>query len=528
MVSLRQTEFGDFQTPLALATEVSRFLCDQGVRPDHIIEPTCGQGSFIHAAHQAFPKTKSILGYDINPSHIECLTFSVGNDSTLKKKSLFECHSFFDVDWKKALSQYHGHILVLGNPPWVTNSELGALESENLPAKANFQRYNGFAAKTGKANFDISEWMMIQLLEALHHRTGWLAMLCKTGTARKVLRYAWRTNLSVSNSSIHVIDARAHFNVSVDACLFMTTTGTPSKSQTAGQYDGLTFLRKFSEMGVLNNELIYDIHAYRQLQSLDGGSHYTWRSGIKHDAATVMEFEETNSNLINGNKELCHIESDLLYPLLKSSDIANNRLIPHRRVLVTQKNPSDDTHEISVKAPRTWQYLLAHAPALDQRKSIVYKKRAKFSIFGVGDYTFSPWKVAISGLYKNCHFSVVGQYDGKPIVLDDTCYFIPCQTEDEACLICEMLNSEICKRFLQSLIFFDSKRPITGDVLNRINFARLAEKLGYGNATYERDFLSADRHSQLMMVFEPQPKTRYLSKTRKTLKKKGTDHEPYR
>ena len=514
MDSLHQAEFGDFQTPLALATEVSRFLSVQGIMPDHVVEPTCGLGNFIHAAHQVFPQATSILGYDINPSHIETLIASARDDDALKKKAVFECHSFFNVDWKQILGRYHGHILVLGNPPWVTNSALGALESGNLPAKANFQRQNGFAAKTGKANFDISEWMMIQLLEALHRRAGWLAMLCKTGTARKVLRYAWRNNLSVSNSSIHFIDAHAHFNVSVDACLFVTATGIPDQPQTAAQYEDLTFSRKVSELGMVNDELIFDIHTYKRLQSLDGGSHYTWRSGIKHDAASVMEFSTSGTTLVNGNQDICHLEPDFLYPLLKSSDIANNRLTPRRRVLVTQKNPSDDTQKIGAIAPQTWRYLLANAAVLDHRKSIIYKKRARFSVFGVGAYTFAPWKVAISGLYKNCRFSVIGQHNRKPIVLDDTCYFIPCQTEEEANFICGMLNSDVCQQFLQSLIFFDSKRPITVDVLNRINFHRLAETLGY-RKTVHIIFTPTHESPQTMMVFEPPSKTPYLPKSSK-------------
>ena len=44
---------------------------------------------------------------------------------------------------------------------------------------------------TGKSNFDISEWMLIRLLEALQGRRATIAMLCKTATARKVLRHAW-------------------------------------------------------------------------------------------------------------------------------------------------------------------------------------------------------------------------------------------------------------------------------------------------------------------------------------------------
>ena len=78
-------------------------------------------------------------------------------------------------------------ILVIGNPPWVTNSDLGQLGSNNLPTKTNFQGLRGFDARTGKSNFDISEWILVRLIEALPP-DGAIAMLCKTMTARKVLR----------------------------------------------------------------------------------------------------------------------------------------------------------------------------------------------------------------------------------------------------------------------------------------------------------------------------------------------------
>jgi hypothetical protein len=99
-------------------------------------------------------------------------------------------------------------------------------------------------------------------------------------------------------------------------------------------------------------------------------------------------------------------------------------------------------------------------------------------VFGVGAYTFAPWKVAISGLYKTLKFRVLGSVHRKPIVVDDTCYFIPCHTRQEAEFICGLLNSDLCQRFLRALVFFDAKRPITIDVLNRIDLKRVADKLG--------------------------------------------------
>jgi hypothetical protein len=106
---------------------------------------------------------------------------------------------------------------------------------------------------------------------------------------------------------------------------------------------------------------------------------------------------------------------------------------------------------------------------------MIYQKRPQFSMFGIGDYSFTPWKVAISGFYKNITFASIGNVNKKPIMLDDTCYFISCYSKEEADFISQLLNSQACQNFLKSLIFFDSKRPINIDILSRIDLKKLAE-----------------------------------------------------
>jgi hypothetical protein len=68
------------------------------------------------------------------------------------------CQNFFTQDWPTFFTNLVSeNILVIGNPPWVTNATLGTLGSTNVPTKTNFQGYSGFDAKTGKSNFDIAE-----------------------------------------------------------------------------------------------------------------------------------------------------------------------------------------------------------------------------------------------------------------------------------------------------------------------------------------------------------------------------------
>ncbi len=107
------------------------------------------------------------------------------------------------------------------------------------------------------------------------------------------------------------------------------------------------------------------------------------------------------------------------------------------------------------------------------------KRRPRFSVFGVGDYTFAPYKVAISGFYKRLQFAVVGGHQGKPVVFDDTVNFLACQSKREAELLAGFLNSDPAREFLSAFIFWDSKRPITVDVLRRLDVRRLADHFGW-------------------------------------------------
>ena len=68
--------------------------------------------------------------------------------------------------------------------------------------------------------------------------------------------------------------------------------------------------------------------------------------------------------------------------------------------------------------------------------------------------------------------------DNLAHMVDDTCYFIPCQSQEEAELLLEMLSSASAKEFLNSLVFPDSKRPVTAEVLRRLSFTELARELG--------------------------------------------------
>jgi len=476
--SKRRQEYGDFQTPATLAERTCAHLSAIGIAPRSVVEPTCGVGNFLFAAVRRFTGSREFLGVEMNPSYVETARSKLSIESADSHVQI-EQGDFFDVDWNGRLAPLPEPILILGNPPWVTNAHLSSIGSQNLPVKSNFQGRGGIESITGKSNFDISEWMILKLLEPLRGRHATLALLCKSSVARKVLLHAWKQAIRFSRAEILPIDAAAAFDAAVDACLLVCTI-TP----TAPGEDCLVRSQAWSDpavstIGFRDGQLVADTNGYERWKHLAGESTHRWRSGVKHDCAKVMELRPEVGGYRNGHGRFVTFEDDLIYPMLKSSELTDARAgRPSRSLLVTQQTVGQETSYIRRITPQTWDYLQAYADVLDRRASSIYKNRPRFSIFGIDDYTFAPWKVAISGLYKRLHFVVVGNVDGKPIVLDDTASFLPCQTERDAFAIASMLNSAPAREFLSSLIFWENKRPITIDILRTLDLAALARELG--------------------------------------------------
>ena len=202
------------------------------------------------------------------------------------------------------------------------------MNGSNLPTKENFLGLRGIAARTGKSNFDISEWMLIRLVRALRGREATIAMLCKTAIARKLLRYAWQNDGQIAKASLYRIDAAEHFGASVDACLLLARTGSAGP-ETADVFDSLSAAKPSVRMGLAGQDLVADIVAYRRMRHLEGLCPFQWRSGVKHDCASVMELRSAKAgHFENKLGEVVELEPQNLFPLLKCTDLANGRTTP--------------------------------------------------------------------------------------------------------------------------------------------------------------------------------------------------------
>ncbi len=466
---LSREELGDFQTPQELAVECAQVVATIQSGTRRVLEPTCGEGNFMLAAASVFESPIEMLGVEIQPRHADAARRLLSSSVSRGVAWRVEVGDMFRHDLRKIQWEMDGPLLVLGNPPWVTLSDLGAMDSIQIPDRTNLRSVRGIDALTGESNFDVAEYIWMRLLTELRQEEPTVALLCKTSVARRVLVLAAHLDLPVAESFLWHIDAKKAFGVAVDACLFAVRLDGSSHNYRCQVFESLAASCPTSIMGLVEGGLVANVDAHAVSQQYDGLSPVEWRQGIKHDLAAVMELcTDDGGKLHNALGEVVEVEDDWVYPLLKGSDVNAGRA-PERYVVVTQRSLEDETGHLRYEAPRLWGYLQTHTERFAARKSSIYRNRAAFSMFGIGPYAFAPWKVAVSGFYKVPRFRLVGPSDGQPILFDDTSYFLPCRSAIEAAILFSALTSDVANLLLKSLLFADAKRPVTKKLLQRID-----------------------------------------------------------
>lgn len=465
---MSKAEFGDFQTPLKLVEQILQQLSQDGFQWERVLEPTCGEGSFIRGLVSLPNPPREIHGLEIQPAYVE-----QARQIPAPPGVRLQIHGadFFQADLQSLEWRTNGPLLVLGNPPWVTNAALGALGSSNLPEKTNLKNLSGLDAMTGESNFDIAEYIWLKLMTALRESSPTIGLLCKTSVARNVLKFSHARGLPIERASIYRIDAKRWFNAATDACFFVVEMGPRGARYEAAVHSELNPSQDPLRIGFVNGRLVADLDAYEAVSFLDCQTpQVEWRQGLKHDAAPVMELVQDGDRWRNQAGDVVEVEDEFIFPLIKAGDVR----VPQeervaRAVIVPQRALSESMEKLPSEAPHLWTYLQSHREVFDRRKSSIYRGKEPFAIFGIGPYSFAPFKVIVSGLHKTPVFTVLGPDRGKPVMCDDTCYMLPFHSAAEAARVGAALNHPLAQKFLGSVVFWDAKRPITKGLLKRVD-----------------------------------------------------------
>lgn len=472
-------EFGDYQTPPEFCLSVCEYIKDNIItyNPKAVLDPTCGIGNFLSAASTVFSGT-DVFGIDINEQYVEEAKKAVPN-ATIAVGNIFN----FDIQQMCK----EDDILIIGNPPWATNSSL----SYNLPQKYNFKGLGGIDALTGSSNFDICEYIILQLLDEYKDTNSTICMLCKTSVARNIILEISRNQVAYQKIELLNFNSSKVFGISAAACVLVIQLS----SHVVGNSKIICEVKDF-ETKELSDTLIVSggvIKSSRVNANLEGKCQLIWRQGVKHDCGNVMELDLKGDSFINKAKETVYIEETLIFPLVKSSYFKKPVIHEFSKyVLVTQTRPKQDTLYIRDELPLTWQYLTDHTDSFSNRKSIIYKNAAPFAMFGIGEYSFAPYKVGLSGFYKKPLFCLL--YSNKPVMVDDTAYFLAFDNYNIAYCMMLLLNSKTVQEFLLSIAFLDNKRPFTVKLLSRLDLKKCINEVTFEEIKRTERELSLDAY----------------------------------
>ena len=186
-------------------------------------------------------------------------------------------------------------------------------------------------------------------------------------------------------------------------------------------------------------------------------------------------------NLTKGTKRKVEnvqaaIEPDLLHPLLRGRDVSRWQVQPSAHILMVQdpeKRIGYEENWLSVEYPKTYAYLKRFEDVLWQRKSQpvrrLMKSGAFYSMFAVGDYTFSPWKVVWRYISTEMTAAVVGSSLKQAIVPDCKLMLVPVESATEAYFVAGVLNSAV-SRF--TVVSFMIGTQISTHVLDKVRVSK--------------------------------------------------------
>lgn len=204
MILTNKLEFGDYQTPTEFCDIVNNIISSQ-YEPKFVFEPTFGLGHFIDSSIKKFKNVKTFYGNEINEEY-----YNIYKNKKNKNVKLFNENIFtFNHNKIKRIIKDEP-MLIIGNPPWVTNSQLMAENLKNLPPKSNYKKLKGIDSITGSSNFDICEYIIVDLLNNYAKANIMIAMLCKVSVATNILKNIKSYQFKLNNIELYLFDAKKH------------------------------------------------------------------------------------------------------------------------------------------------------------------------------------------------------------------------------------------------------------------------------------------------------------------------------
>ncbi len=212
--------------------------------------------------------------------------------------------------------------------------------------------------------------------------------------------------------------------------------------------------------------------AIKAIRNLLGKSEYEAHAGVYTGGANAVYWFEilhdngdgtvAARNLTDGAKRKVEgvnvtLEKELLYPLLRGRDVSRWIAKPSAFLLFVQdveKRRGIDEDTLHRDSQKAYEWLESNEKVLKERAA--YKRYFQdgrdpfYSMFNVGDYTLSTWKVVWSEQSSELQCAVVGRSGGKVVLPDHKVMVIACSNESEAHYVSGVLNSTLFRYAVSS------------------------------------------------------------------------------
>ena len=512
---------GFFNTPSSIA-----HLLKKMTPTGRVLDPSCGTGELLIPQIELRAKKgqtlKSILrevqGIEIDERIANEAKKNYMN--TLKKFgfkiSISEipiyCADALDLDSKIIKSLEGEFDSIVGNPPWIlwpNISKENQAQWKILAKEYQLSLPKGIFSRLGHSNDDVGvAFAMVTSCFYLKHggtATFVLKRNIMRNTTGRIFRELKVKNRDIGIKLIYDFDDIFPFGLDVGAETAIFSWEMDAKTE----FPIKTFVlnNNLSENDFWTIELKNSLFSSSEIVPLGEDHSLPWidktlfskafgrnnheiRHGIKQDAGKVFSVDP----------KVLDIEKGLIFPYLKSKNIEKWKIKSYSyRIIPLKKTNEKNSLWLKKEYPKTYNYLLKNQKTLLNRKSIWLKSGEFYNAFGIGEYTWAPYKVAWCRLGFKPDFVVISTVEdhtlgSKPLIPGDHFMFIPFKDKYEAYYVCGLLNSEPIQEAITALAL-KSKSSLTKGVIQSIrippyddvakNIARLSKGL-HGELSEEK------------------------------------------
>lgn len=510
--------FGEYYTPPGLAelgvSEVASRVDDFG--RGIVVDPGCGAGAFLTAVLRRKRRdalsdslspaalldrlSTTVVGIDVNPVAVAAARTAyllallpVVREAAVDRVSLpvFLGDALGLTDEVPETGVEGRATALVGNPPWIPWERLPSAQKDRLKAgpidRLDLFEHRGATARLGHANDDLSLPFVWTCLDRFLRDDGVAAFVLKRahlrGPAGQLVRSGRVGSRPLAVAHVHDFGTVDPFEgVDAAAALYVFSLGTDrgdrgdvvsaetdSTSSTslspvpATVWERTDTTPEFESLSALESTLTPTDTGLVPVNADDpsgpwhradadvgalGECAYSIRHGLKDDAKAVFSVDDD----LFGRIEPTHV-----YPYLRSKHVVKWGLFGHDRFLVPQRQAGEENvSDLETESPATYDYLEANRERLEARGSSWFDRGPFYSLFGLGPYTWAPYKVVWCRLGFKPHFAVVSTVDDpdlgrKTVVPGDHCMFVACEKEREAHYLCALLNAAPYQRCLRDV-----------------------------------------------------------------------------